>query len=196
MNTRYELIVAWLLLVANFDLLFMCFTEFKYWITIAYLKSVAPQYMVDEAENKRKEASSNVSSIQFGFAYLILGLVLLFSVLNGVIGWTDVGVVLLSVIVLHYSGNEDLVYFLLNVLYDIIPSWWWSERKDKILRLPFGRKLPKELPFLYEEKRIIGNITIKPRMIRLFGGKDVRLAGLIASAATGWIIIAILNYCL
>jgi hypothetical protein len=175
---------AWNLLISLFDLLFMCFTEFKYWIIIAGLKTEANK---DEIEKKRKEASGNVSVIQFGFAYIIGILILLYLALSGWIDWWTAGFTLLSFGILHYSGNEDIWYFIYNFFLNVIPEWWWDERKDKIYAIG-NHRLPKECPWLYEDKIVFG-LTIRPYMLRLICGKNISFVRLAISSLIGWIVI-------
>ena len=187
---RYNITISWLLILSLFDLLWMSFTELNYWAVIAYLKSSVPKYMADVAEEKRKEASGNTSIVQFSFAYLIGFLVLLYSAINGVITWAEAGLTFLSFMILHYSGNEDLLYFIKNFILNVIPASWWATRKYYEFK---KRKLPKECPWLYEDRKI-WKFTIRPYLIRWICGKSVPFWRLLISGVIGWAIIILIDY--
>lgn len=187
---RFEYTISWFLTLSLFDLLWMSLTELIYWALIAHLKSYVPQYMADVAEEKRKEASGNTSIVQFSFAYLIGFLVLLNSALHGVITWPEASLTFLSFMILHYAGNEDLLYFIINFILNIIPCSWWSTRKFYNFK---NHKLPKECPWLYEDRKI-WKFTIRPYIIRWICGKSVPFKKLLISGVIGWVIVILIDY--
>jgi hypothetical protein len=148
----------------------MAKAELKYWELIKYFLQNSTYADKITLCNEMKEEASNATSIgQFLFWYLnIIGTLMIFS-----ISWHAL-LVLGCIMLLHYTGLEDILFFVWANIIPLPNSWWESHKDVRIL----GIRFPIELPWL-AKNRTIGNITIGRGPIIFLTGEEIDAVRLI-----------------
>jgi nicotinamide riboside transporter PnuC len=153
-----------LIAIGFYDCWQMAKKELRYWAMLNVLEPYAPPDKVLEAEAIKSEASEAISIGQFIFWYAEIVITLLYLLglsLNALY-------ILVAIMLLHYFGAEDVMFFIWSNVIPLPESWWKNKQKTKI----FGLVFPTELPWL-ARNRSIGSITIGRKPFTAFVGENV-----------------------